>query len=57
MVHLVKEPELEAQLIEEMSKPNFPLICGEYEKLLSQLGNVDGNEIIALVLIAINNVD
>lgn len=54
MPYLVTAPELEAELIEVMQRPDFPQICERYEALLKRLGNVDGNEIIALVLIAIN---
>ena len=54
MVHLVTEPELEDQLIEMMQRTDFPQICERYHALLDRLGNVDGNEIIALALIAAN---
>lgn len=51
-MHLVTEPELEAKLIERMQRPDFPLVCERYEALLKRLDNVDGNEVIALALIA-----
>lgn len=54
MSHLVTEPELEAKLIEMMQCPDFPQICERYEAMLKRLGNVDGNEVIALALIAAN---
>ncbi len=54
MPYLVTEPELEAKLIEVMQRPEFPTICERYEALLERLGSVEGNEIIALVLIASN---
>lgn len=54
MLRLITEPELEAQLIEMMQRKDFPQICERYHAMLEQLGNVDGNEVIALALIAVN---
>jgi len=51
-VYLVTEPELEAKLIEVMQRPEFPAIRERYEALLKRLGNIDGNETIALSIIA-----
>lgn len=53
-MYLVTEPELEAKLIEVMQRPEFPALCTKYHALLERLGNVDGNEVIALVMIAID---
>ena len=57
MPYLVKHPELEASLIEVMQRKEFPAICKEYDTLLEQLGNVDGNEVISLAIIAIEKVN
>lgn len=37
--------------------PVYPRIVEEYERLLKIMGNVDDNEVIALVLLAACNVD
>ena len=51
-LRLITEPELEARLIEMMQRSEFAQTCASYERMLKQLGNVDGNEVIALALIA-----
>lgn len=48
--------ELETRLKLTLASPQFKDVNGEYERLLSILGNVDGDEIVALVLIARMNV-
>ncbi len=53
MPYLVKEANLEADLIEVMQRPEFPAICERYEAMLTRLGNVDGSENLALVIMAI----
>lgn len=52
MPYLVTEPEIEAKLIEVMGRPEFPQIVATYEALLTKLGNTEGNEVIALAIIA-----
>lgn len=48
--------ELETRLNLTMASPQFSDVIGEYARLLSILGNVDGDEIVALALIARMNV-
>jgi hypothetical protein len=47
--------ELERDLKDYQDYSVFPPLVKEYSRLLNILGNVDGDEIIALVLIALNN--
>lgn len=54
MPYLVAEPELETKLQEAINRSDFKQIRDKYDDLLNRLGNVEGDECIALVLIALN---
>lgn len=43
---------IEDRMADIMSEPKYPQVVEEYERLLKIMGNVDGAEVIALVLVA-----
>lgn len=51
-MHIVSEPEIEAELLAIQNSPAFPAVKADYDRLLNKLGNVEGDEIIALVILA-----
>jgi hypothetical protein len=53
----IKDIETEMGRIMVEGSPPYDKIMVEYERLLSIMGNVDGNEVIALVLLALHNVE
>jgi len=50
-------PEIEEAMADVILTSEYPAIVKEYERLLTIMGNVDGNEVIALVLCAVGGVD
>ena len=42
--------EIEEHMAQVMLSSDYPKIVAEYERRLKIMGNVDGNEVIALVL-------
>lgn len=42
--------EIEDYMAQVMLSPDYPKILAEYERRLAIMGNVDGNEVVALVL-------
>lgn len=51
-MYLVTQPELEAALIERQKRADFPAIRAKHAELLEKLSNVEGDEVLALALIA-----
>lgn len=49
--------EIEDIMAEIMLHPAYMTVEAEYERLLAIMGNVDGNEVVALVLVALVNTD
>jgi hypothetical protein len=47
--------EIEAELERVMEDLDFPRMTLEYERLLGIMGNVEGDEIIALVVLAVEH--
>jgi len=48
--------EIEDAVADVILEPDYSKITQEFDRLLSIMGNVDGNEIIALVMVAIKRV-
>lgn len=49
--------EIEDCMAEVMSMPRYSSVQTEYHRLLSIMGNVDGDETIALTIVALVNVN
>ncbi len=45
--------DIEGAMAHCMMQSNYPKILAEYERLLAVMGNVDGNEIVPLIMVAI----
>lgn len=48
--------EIEDAMADEIERPDYQAIALEYRRLLGIMGNVDGDEVISLVLTAFNSV-
>ena len=48
-------PEIEEAMAEVMTQPGYELVVKRFHHLLNIMGNVDGDEVIALVLVAFSS--
>jgi hypothetical protein len=46
-------PEIEDAMADCILSEGYPAVIAEYHRLLGIMGNVDGDEIVALVMVAI----
>lgn len=47
--------QIEDGMAEILLTPSYPAVQAEYNRLLGIMGNVDGDEVISLVLLAVTN--
>jgi hypothetical protein len=47
--------DIEDAMADAMLHPLYSAVIAEYQRLLAIMGNVDGDEVIALVMVALRN--